>query len=62
MYSFGGGGQASEFVYNTGRSWESARKVMEELKHVPMLTPRAVIASVGTEVCVRVSAPPKYIL
>jgi hypothetical protein len=44
------GVQGSTFVYNTGRSWESTRKVMEDLKHVPMLTPRAVIASVGTEV------------
>jgi hypothetical protein len=42
--------QGSTFVYNTGRSWESTRKVMDQLAHVPMLTPRAVIASVGTEV------------
>jgi len=40
----------SVFVYNTGRSWESTRQVMDDMKHIPMLTPRAVIASVGTQV------------
>jgi len=41
----------SVFVYNTGRSWESTRQVMRDLQHIPMMTPKAVIASVGTQVC-----------
>ncbi len=41
--------RGSELVFNTGRSIDSTKKLMKEKG---LITPKAVIGSVGTEVCV----------